>query len=129
MHYVPPKRLYLSKNPNGVANQKTNMDCLWSCHGSGGWIGSCGFMMDKVALGQTFFELFGFPLSLSFHRGSPCSYIIWVMNIRPVDGRSSETWSHHIDINNIDVFTFVPTSNLICIYKIIKLNSLHNFYC
>jgi hypothetical protein len=33
----------------------------------------------------------GFPLSVSFHRGSPCSDVIWEMNNRPVSGRSSET--------------------------------------
>jgi len=38
-----------------------------------------------------FSEFFGFPLSVSFHRGCPYSYIIWGMNSRPVGGRSSET--------------------------------------
>jgi hypothetical protein len=38
-----------------------------------------------------FSELFGLPLSVSFHHGSPCSYIIWGMNNRPVCGCSSET--------------------------------------
>jgi hypothetical protein len=32
-----------------------------------------------------------FPLSTSFHRGSPCSYITCEMNSRPVVARSSET--------------------------------------
>jgi hypothetical protein len=33
-----------------------------------------------------------FPLSTSsFHRGSPCSYITWGMNNKPVGGHSSET--------------------------------------
>jgi hypothetical protein len=27
-----------------------------------------GFLMDKVALGQVFFEYFGFPCQFSFHR-------------------------------------------------------------
>jgi hypothetical protein len=39
----------------------------------------------------------------------PCQYkstaalhtrIIWGMNNRPVGGRSSETWCHHIDMSN-----------------------------
>jgi hypothetical protein len=59
-----------------------------------------GFMVDKVALGQDFFsEFFGFLVSVSFHL-SPCSYITWGMNSRPVGGRSSETSSHPNDINN-----------------------------
>jgi hypothetical protein len=40
-------------------------------------------------------EFFGFPLSLSFHRGSPYSNISWGMNNRPVGGRSSETVLPH----------------------------------
>jgi hypothetical protein len=50
-----------------------------------------GFVVDKVALGQFFSEFFGFPLSVSFHRGLSYSYIIWRMNNRPIGGRSSET--------------------------------------
>jgi hypothetical protein len=34
-----------------------------------------GFVVDKVALGQVFSEFFGFPLSVSFHRRSPNSYV------------------------------------------------------
>jgi hypothetical protein len=44
--------------------------------------------------------LFGFLLSVSFHCGSPYSYIIWGMNSRPVGGYSSETLSCPIDMNN-----------------------------
>jgi hypothetical protein len=42
----------------------------------------------------------GFPLSVSFHRGSPYSYIAWGKNNKPIGGRSSETQSHPIDMNN-----------------------------
>jgi hypothetical protein len=42
-------------------------------------------------------QIRGFPLSISFHYGSPCSYITWGMNNRPVGGRSSETQSQPID--------------------------------
>jgi hypothetical protein len=38
------------------------------------------------------------PLSTSFYHGSQCSYITFGMNNRPVGGRSSETWSHAIDM-------------------------------
>jgi hypothetical protein len=59
-----------------------------------------GFVLDKVALRKLFIRVFRFPLSVSFHHGSPCSYIIWEMNNRPAGGRSSETQSHPIDKNN-----------------------------
>jgi hypothetical protein len=32
-----------------------------------------------------------FPVSTSFHHGSPCSYITWGMNNRPAGSHSSET--------------------------------------
>jgi hypothetical protein len=35
------------------------------------------FVVDEVALGQIFFESFGFPLSVSFHR---CSVFIYVLS-------------------------------------------------
>jgi hypothetical protein len=47
-----------------------------------------------------FSEFFGFPLSVSFHHGSPFSYINWGMNNMPVRGRSSETQAHPIATNN-----------------------------
>jgi hypothetical protein len=39
-----------------------------------------------------------FSLLITFFHGSPCSYIIWGMNNRPVGSHSSETQSHPIDI-------------------------------
>jgi hypothetical protein len=51
-----------------------------------------GFVVDKVALVQVFFsEVFGFPLSVSFHRRSRYLCVIWGMNSMPVNGSSSET--------------------------------------
>jgi hypothetical protein len=46
-------------------------------------------------------RFFGFFLSISFHCGSPYPYTTCKMNNRHVGGRSSETSSHPIDINNI----------------------------
>jgi hypothetical protein len=43
-----------------------------------------------------------FPPAVSFHYRSPCACITWGMNNRPVGGRSSETWFHPIDINNMN---------------------------
>jgi hypothetical protein len=43
--------------------------------------------------GKGFLKFLRFPLLSWFHRGSPCSYIIFGMNNRPVGGRSSETRS------------------------------------
>jgi hypothetical protein len=54
-----------------------------------------GFMMNKAAIRQVFSEFFGFPLSISSHRGSPYSYI----NKIQVGGCSLETSSHSTDIN------------------------------
>jgi hypothetical protein len=48
-----------------------------------------GFVVEKVALGQVF--LSSSSLSMSFHRRSPYSYIIWGMNNVSVSGSSSET--------------------------------------
>jgi hypothetical protein len=50
-----------------------------------------GFLFYKVALGQVFTRILWFPLSVSFHRGSPYSYIIWEVNNKPDGGHSSET--------------------------------------
>jgi hypothetical protein len=51
-----------------------------------------GFVVDKV--------FFCVPLSISFHRGFPGSFITWGTKNRPVGGRSSETSYHPIDMNN-----------------------------
>jgi hypothetical protein len=58
-----------------------------------------GSVVDKVALGQVFLRVLLFPLSVSFHRGCPYSYITWGMNNRDVSGRSSETFPQTIDMN------------------------------
>jgi hypothetical protein len=59
-----------------------------------------GFMVDKVALGQTF-EFFGFRLSIySIHLGSPCSFSRGGWIVGP-SGRSSETWSRSINMNKV----------------------------
>jgi hypothetical protein len=59
-----------------------------------------GFVMDKVALGQNFTELFGFPLSISFRHGSLYSYVTWEMTNKPAGGRSSETQFRPVDMND-----------------------------
>jgi hypothetical protein len=54
-----------------------------------------------------------FPLSTSFHHGSPCSYITWGVNNRPVGGRSSETLSDTIHIViNVTSLNMEPSSSL-----------------
>jgi hypothetical protein len=47
-----------------------------------------------------FSKFFGFPTPISFHRGSPYSYIIWGMNNRSGSGNSSETQYYPINMNN-----------------------------
>jgi hypothetical protein len=59
-----------------------------------------GFVVDKVAEGQTFLQVLQFSLSISFHCNSSCSQIIREMNNRPVGGHSSETPSHPINMSN-----------------------------
>jgi hypothetical protein len=43
--------------------------------------------------GQVSLRVLQFSLSVSFHRGSPYSYVIWGMNSKPDGNRSSETVS------------------------------------
>jgi hypothetical protein len=59
-----------------------------------------GFVVGKVALEQAFLRVLRFTLSVSCQRDSPFSYIIWRMSSRLSGGRSSETWSDPIDMNN-----------------------------
>jgi hypothetical protein len=47
-----------------------------------------------------FSEFFSFPLSVLFHRGSVCSYIVWGMKSRHVGCRTSQTHSRPIDMND-----------------------------
>jgi hypothetical protein len=50
-----------------------------------------GFVVDRVALGQVFLRVLRFPWSISFHRRSPKTHIIWGINSVSVSGSSSET--------------------------------------
>jgi hypothetical protein len=58
-----------------------------------------GFVVEKVALGHVPVRVLRCPLSISFHHGSPYSYITWAMNNRPVGGRNQRQ-SYPIDMNN-----------------------------
>jgi hypothetical protein len=58
------------------------------------------FVVVNVALWQVFLRVLWLSLSILFHHDSPQPCIIWVMNNRPVDGRSSDISSHPIDMNN-----------------------------
>jgi hypothetical protein len=49
--------------------------------------GICGAQSDS---GTVFFQVLGFPVSISFHRVSPYIYITCGMNNWPVGGCSSE---------------------------------------
>jgi hypothetical protein len=61
-----------------------------------------GLVVDTMTMGKVFYAFFGFPLSISFHCGSPYWYINWMMNKRPVCGHSSETY-----MNNNNLFTAI----------------------
>jgi hypothetical protein len=60
-----------------------------------------GFVMGKVTVGF-FLQVLGFS-SVCITPPALYSYIIWRMNNRPVGGSSSETLSHPIVMNKIDV--------------------------
>jgi hypothetical protein len=53
-----------------------------------------------VELDRLSSEIFGVSLLIPLHRGCPYSYIILVMNNRPVCGQSPDTSSQHIDMND-----------------------------
>jgi hypothetical protein len=58
-------------------------------------------LCNKVTVGRIARECWWknrFSTVISFHHGSPCSYIIRGINNWPVGGRSSETKFHHIDM-------------------------------
>jgi hypothetical protein len=69
-------------------------------------------VVEKVELVQVFLGVLCFSLSVSFHRGFPCSYITWELKYRPVCGRSSETYSHLIHINNTPATPSIQLDNL-----------------
>jgi hypothetical protein len=78
-------------------------------------VSSSGFVMDEVALGEVFSEFFGFPNLVPFHRGSPYSHFICGMDKRPVGGRSSQTQSHLIDMNDLGVLHVLPwVKSILC---------------
>jgi hypothetical protein len=59
-----------------------------------------GFVVDRVAVGLGFSPSLGFPLSMSFHRGSPYLCTTWRCNNRPAVQR------HHltpIDMNSVNI--------------------------
>jgi hypothetical protein len=66
-------------------------------------VSPCGICGGQRALGQVFLRVLHLHLSMSFRSGSPYWYIIWRMSNRPVAGRSSETWSYSIVMNNNNV--------------------------
>jgi hypothetical protein len=62
------------------------------------WAGGLGLHLGQFMVDVHFFEIFGFPLSVSLHYGSPYSCIIGGMNKRPIGGRILLVQPHHIDM-------------------------------
>jgi hypothetical protein len=61
----------------------------------------CGIYGGPSGTGTSFSHSYlVFPLSVSFHLGCPCSYLICGLNSRHVCGRSSETQSYPMDMNS-----------------------------
>jgi hypothetical protein len=76
-------------------------------HGSGDWLPATHLWakcMWDLWWTKWHWESSSVFLSVSFHCGSPYSYIIWGMNNRPIGGSSSEIQSHPINMNNIIQF-------------------------
>jgi hypothetical protein len=67
------------------------------------WSVRVGFVVHKVALGQGFLRVLLFSPSISYHHGYPYSYTTWGMNNSPAGGRSAETSSHPIDMDNLQI--------------------------
>jgi hypothetical protein len=63
-----------------------------------------------------------FSLFISFHHGSPCSYITWVMSNRSVGGCSSKTYSHPFDM------IIIKICNQICSMVVQRDCSNHSSY-
>jgi hypothetical protein len=57
---------------------------------------------EQSCTGTGFFRVLWFPPSVSFHSGSSYTYF-WEMKNRPVGVRSSETSSHPITMNNMNM--------------------------
>jgi hypothetical protein len=69
-------------------------------------VSPCGICGGQIGNATGFLsEFFSFPCQYN-STGPPYSYIIWGMNNRPVGGRSSETKSRHIDINNNNIMDY-----------------------
>jgi hypothetical protein len=58
-------------------------------------------------------NFFSFPMSISFHRGSTHSHVIWGTNNRLVDDRSSETVSTNLHEQHEQILLYKSASDLI----------------
>jgi hypothetical protein len=68
----------------------------------------CDLLHTKWHWDKFFPEVFGFPLSISFHRGCPYIHIIWGWTISSLQA-AVQTQSHPINMNNRYYRTFKPT--------------------
>jgi hypothetical protein len=87
----------LNKHNRMIVNSKEGGSCRGVTRRPGFETGSVhvGFMVDKRSLRQVFLWVLRFSLSISFHRGSPYSYITWGMNNRPVKPQFRDIVSPH----------------------------------
>jgi hypothetical protein len=87
----------------------------------------CGICGGQSGTGTDSSKFFYVLLSISFHRGSPHSYIIWGKNNKTVGGHSSETQSHPIDMTT-NIYLCCRQAldaNKIYIFNVIKRVEMH----
>jgi hypothetical protein len=60
------------------------------------------------------------PLSITFHHGSPCTYITWEINNRLVGGRRSEMYYHPIEMMIIIVIIIIIIKNNCLYLRVLK---------
>jgi hypothetical protein len=104
----------------------------WPCHGSGG---SCGIWRGQSDTGTVSSLSYSiFPLSISFHHSSSCTYITWGMNNGHVRGRSSEMQSHpnrqeqqQLNLNNMWYWK-INEDDCILVTKFERMNEWINEY-
>jgi hypothetical protein len=117
-----PTKLYGTETQN--TTNRNSMAMPWlrqspASHRGGPGSGPGQFMwnlwLTKWHCDEYLSQVFSIFLSISFHCGSPLSYIIWGMNNRPVKGRSSESHPHRHEENSFVIYTSQVETTMECV--------------